>query len=149
MVGVAFFNYFVETTRMPDVVAGFIKARDWPPLAVMCAILFLLVVLGCFMDSIAIVFITTPVLFPLVKSLGFDPIWYGIMTVMIVEFGLVTPPFGLNVFVVAKMIPEVTTWGAFQGVMPFILSDFVRLALLIAFPGLVLWLPKLLFPAVP
>jgi TRAP-type C4-dicarboxylate transport system permease large subunit len=88
-------------------------------------------------------------LFPLVKSLGFDPIWYGIMTVMIVEFGLVTPPFGLNVFVVAKMIPEVTTWGAFQGVMPFILSDFVRLALLIAFPGLVLWLPKLLFPAVP
>jgi tripartite ATP-independent transporter DctM subunit len=149
VVGVSFFNFFIETTRMPSLMVEIIEAQNWPPLAVMCIILLFLIALGCFMDSIAIVFITTPVLFPLVQSLGFDPVWYGIMTVMVVEFGLVTPPFGLNVFVVAKMIPEVTTWGAFQGVLPFIASDVVRLAVLLAFPGLVLWLPRLIFGAGP
>ena len=147
VVGVSFFNYFVEATRMPTLMVAMIEARHWPPFAVICAILLVLVVLGCFMDLIAIVFITTPVLFPLVRSMGYDPVWYGIITVMVVEFGLVTPPFGLNVFVVAKMIPEVTTWGAFQGVMPFILSDILRLAVLIVFPGLVLWLPRLIYGA--
>jgi len=149
IVGVSFFNFFVETTRMPSLMVEIIEARNWPPLAVMCAVLLFLIALGCFMDSIAIVFIFTPVLFPLVKALGYDPVWFGIMMVMIVEFGLVTPPFGMNVFVVAKMIPEVTTWGAFQGVLPFVASDVVRLAVLLAFPGLVLCLPRLIFGSGP
>ncbi len=105
----------------------------------------LLVILGCFMDSIAIVLIMTPFLYPIVQDLGYDLIWFGIVMVMVVEIGLMTPPFGINVFVINAMNPEIRLGQAFTGVMPFIAADVVRVALLISLPVLTLWLPGLLF----
>jgi len=145
IVGVAFFNFFIESAGLPQAIAGFIEGHDFGRWTVLLGIIALLVVLGCVMDSIAIVFITTPVLYPIIVKLGFDPVWFGLLMVMIVELGLITPPFGMNVFVISNMVPEVDTWGVFQGVTPFIIADLVRLALLLAFPIIALWLPDLLY----
>jgi TRAP-type C4-dicarboxylate transport system permease large subunit len=110
----------------------------------MAMIVAVLILFGMFLDTMAILFILTPVIYPIVIGLGYDPIWFGIIMIMLVEIGLITPPIGINIFVVAKMVPQVTTWGAFQGVTPFIIADIVRIALFLIFPGLVLFLPGLL-----
>ena len=89
-------------------------------------------------DSIAMLLLTVPVVYPLAQAAGFDPIWFGIITVITVEMGLITPPVGMNVFVIKSVAPEVPISDIFRGVMPFILSDIVRLTLLILFPGLAL-----------
>ena len=83
---------------------------------------------------------------PIVLQFGYDPVWFGIIMIMVIEFGVLTPPIGMNVFVISKMVPQVTTWGAFQGVSPYIAADVVRIGLLMLFPGIVLLLPSLLFP---
>jgi TRAP-type C4-dicarboxylate transport system permease large subunit len=111
----------------------------------MLLLIVVLIALGCFMDSIAILFIVTPVIFPIVISNGFDPIWFGIIMIMVVEFGLITPPIGMNVFVLSRIVPDISTWKIFAGVLPYIGADVVRIALLFIFPPLVLWLPNLLF----
>jgi C4-dicarboxylate transporter DctM subunit len=103
------------------------------------------VILGCFLDSIAILFIVTPLIFPIVVGNGFDPIWFGIIMIMVVEFGLITPPIGMNVFVLSRIMPDVTTWTIFRGVTPFLAADTVRIVILLAFPALSLWLPGLIF----
>ena len=108
-------------------------------------IMAVLILLGCFLDSIAILFIVTPVIFPIVVGYGYDPIWFGIIMVVIVEFGLITPPFGMNVFVLSKVIPGISTRVAFSGVGPYILADFVRIGLLMLVPQVVLWLPNFLY----
>ena len=90
------------------------------------SIIVVLILFGMFLDTMAILFILTPVIYPIVIGLGYDPIWFGIIMIMLVEIGLVTPPIGINIFVVAKMVPQVTTWGAFQGVTPFIIADIVQ-----------------------
>lgn len=144
VIGVSFFDYFMQASRVPEALSTFVQSLDLSPAMIMAVILIILVLLGCVMDAIAIVFVTTPFIFPIIVDLGYDPVWFGIITVMVVEIGLVTPPFGMNVFVIARLVPEVTTWGAFQGVMPFIAADIIRIALFLAFPGLVLLLPNLL-----
>ena len=99
-----------------------------------------------YLDSIAILFIFTPIVFPLVTQAGFDPIWFGIIMIMVIEFGLMTPPIGMNVFILAKIVPKLKLSDAFAGTVPFIIADVVRIVLFVLFPGLVLFLPKLLFP---
>lgn len=144
IIGVSFFNYFIESAGLPQTVVDFIASHNFSGWQVMAGIVVLLLVLGCVMDSMAIVFITTPVLYPIVTKVGFDPVWFGILMVMVVELGLITPPFGMNVFVIANVSKE-RTWTAFQGVVPFIVADVVRLGLLFAFPAIALWLPRLLY----
>ena len=144
IVGVSFFNYFIESAGLPQTVVDFIAHHNFGPWTAMVGIIVLLLLLGCVMDSMAIVFITTPVLYPIVTKAGFDPVWFGVLMVMIVELGLITPPFGMNVFVIANVSQE-RTWTAFQGVIPFILADILRLGLLLAFPAIALWLPHLLY----
>ena len=90
------------------------------------------------------VLLTLPVFFPLIVSLGFDPIWYGVLVVCIVEIGLISPPVGMNLFVLSTLLPQVRTTTVFRGVLPFIGADIVRLALIIAFPPIALWLPSLM-----
>ena len=145
VIGISVFEYFLQAARVPQGVEAFVQGLAWGPTGAMILIIAVLILLGCFLDSIAILFIVTPVIYPIVISYGYDAIWFGIIMVMIVEFGLITPPFGMNVFVLSKVVPGITTGDAFSGVGPYILADFVRIGLLLAFPAIVLWLPNLLY----
>jgi TRAP-type C4-dicarboxylate transport system permease large subunit len=99
------------------------------------------VVLGCLMDALAMVILTVPIIFPVIKELGFDPIWFGVIIVMTVELGLIHPPVGMVVFVIKSVIQDVNFSTIFAGVLPFIVTDLLRLVILIAFPVIALWLP--------
>jgi C4-dicarboxylate transporter DctM subunit len=99
-------------------------------------------VLGCLMDAMAMVILTVPIVFPVVTALGFDPIWFGIIIVMTVELGLIHPPVGMNVFVIKSVIKDVNMSTIFVGVLPFVVTDLIRLVLLILFPLLATWLPQ-------
>lgn len=145
LIGVEFFQYFMEASRLPEAIVSFFTGLEAPRIIVLLMLVGLLILLGCVMDSIAIVLIMTPFLYPIVLDLGYDLIWFGIIMVMVVEIGLMTPPFGINVFVINAMIPQIRLGQAFAGVMPFIAADVLRVALLIAIPALTLWLPGLLF----
>jgi len=145
IIGIAVFEYFLQAARVPQGVEALISGMGLGPAGVMALIVLVLIVLGCFLDSIAILFIITPLIFPIVVANGFDPIWFGIIMIMVVEFGLITPPIGMNVFVLSRIMPEVTTWTIFRGVIPFIAADVVRIGILLVFPALSLWLPNLIF----
>jgi TRAP-type C4-dicarboxylate transport system permease large subunit len=97
--------------------------------------------MGCFLDAMAMVILMVPIVFPVIIQLGFDPIWFGVIIVMTVELGLITPPVGMNVFVINTMVREVSLVTIFRGVLPFVLTDVFRLVILIGLPGIVLFLP--------
>jgi C4-dicarboxylate transporter DctM subunit len=103
------------------------------------------VLLGTAMEELSMILLTVPVLFPLVVHLGFDPLWFGILVVVVVEIGLISPPVGMNIFVLRTLLPNVSTGTIYRGVMPFVVADVIRLGILIALPGLSTWLPHLLF----
>jgi tripartite ATP-independent transporter DctM subunit len=147
LVGISIFEFFITSAQFPQQMARFIEGLALPDTVVMLGIVAFLILLGGFMEVIAIIFITTPFIFPIIVGMGYDPIWWGIVMILVAEFGVITPPVGMNVFVVAKMVPETTIAGVYQGIMPFLLGDTVRLILLLAVPGLALWLPNLLFGA--
>ena len=105
-------------------------------------ILLMYLVLGCLMDAMAMVILTVPIVFPVVTALGFDPIWFGIVIVMTVELGLIHPPVGMNVFVIKSVIKDVNMSTIFIGVLPFVVTDLIRLVILIVFPLLATWLPQ-------
>jgi TRAP-type C4-dicarboxylate transport system permease large subunit len=106
----------------------------------MCAYLLL----GCILDGMSIILLTVPLIYPIVEALGFDLIWFGILVVVAVEVGLITPPIGLNVFVIKSVMPDLNEPTIFRGVAPFIVTDIVRLALLVFIPGIALYLPSLM-----
>ncbi len=145
IIGIAVFEYFLQAARVPQGIEAFITGLGLGRWGTMALIVAVLVILGCFLDSIAILFIVTPLIFPIVVGNGFDPIWFGIIMIMVVEFGLITPPIGMNVFVLSRIMPDVTTWTIFRGVMPFLAADTIRIVILLAFPALSLWLPGLIF----
>jgi len=117
---------------------------DWPPFAILLAILAVYLVLGMVLESLSMVLLTVPIFAPLVSELGYDLVWFGILVVVMTEISLITPPVGLNVFVLKTVLPDVALGAIFRGVVPFILADIVRVALLLAVPGLALWLPGLM-----
>ena len=98
-------------------------------------------VLGCLMDALAMIILTVPIIFPVITALGFDPIWFGVIIVMTVELGLIHPPVGMNVFVIKIVVPDVSFFTIFIGVLPFIVTDIIRLVILIAFPIIATYLP--------
>jgi len=112
------------------------------PWLVIAAILVIYVALGCVFESLSMILLTVPIFFPLVLELGYDPIWFGIVVVVITEISLITPPVGLNVFVLRGVLPDVTTSTIFRGVTPFWIADLFRLTLIVAVPALSLWLPS-------
>ena len=97
---------------------------------------------GCIMDALAMIILTVPIVFPVITALGFDPIWFGVIVVMTVELGLIHPPVGMNIFVIKSVIDDVKISTIFYGVIPFIVTDILRLIILICFPILALWLPS-------
>ncbi|MCP5367739.1 MAG: TRAP transporter large permease [Hyphomicrobiales bacterium] len=140
IIGAEIFGYFLSVSRISFSLVEIVGSLDLPPYAVLLTVLILYVLLGCVMDSIAMLLLTVPVVYPLIESAGFDPVWFGIVTVITVELGLITPPVGMNVFVIKTVAPDIPIKEIFKGVFPFVLSDLVRLALLVAFPWLALGL---------
>jgi len=136
------FSYFVAASRLSSALAGFIGGLAMPPLGILIAILILYVILGCIMEVFSAMLITMPILFPLVVSLGYDPIWFGVITVIMLEMGLITPPVGMNVFVIAGMARDVPMYTIFKGIWPFVLAMVICIVILIAFPQIALFLPK-------
>jgi TRAP-type C4-dicarboxylate transport system permease large subunit len=151
LLGAEFFNSFIALTQLPVLLASFVTEGGFSPLVVVAAILLLYLLLGCLMDSMAMILLTIPVFFPLIMTLEFGmsaeetAIWFGILTLIVVEVGLITPPLGLNVFIINKMAGDVKISDTFRGVVPFLLSDVLRVILLFSFPGISLFLIRL-FP---
>ncbi|MGB1026532.1 MAG: TRAP transporter large permease subunit, partial [Rhodospirillaceae bacterium] len=140
IVGAEIFGYFLSVSRISFSLTELVVSMNLPPFAILMMVLLLYMLLGCVMDSIAMLLLTVPVVIPVIIQAGFDPIWFGVITVITVELGLITPPVGMNVFVIKSVAPDVPIAEIFKGVVPFVISDFVRLALLILFPWLALGL---------
>lgn len=140
IIGAEIFGYFLSVSNISTSLLNFVTSMDLAPYAILFCILLLYMVLGCVMDSLAMLLLTVPVVYPVVIAAGFDPVWFGVVTVITVELGLITPPVGMNVFVIKTVAPDVPISEIFKGVFPFVLSDLVRLGLLILFPSLALGL---------
>jgi tripartite ATP-independent transporter DctM subunit len=142
LIGALLFGYFLTITQVPQKVTEFLTGLGIGPYGVLALIMVMYLILGCLMDAMAMIILTVPIVFPVVTELGFDPIWFGVVIVMTVELGLITPPVGMNVFVIKSVIHDVTFSSIFKGVSPFIVTDVLRLIILIAFPIIALWLPS-------
>ena len=142
MMGAAVFNFFIETTQLPQLLIQWVNASGLPPLGIVVLMIAFYLVLGCFMDALSMILLTVPFVFPVIKSLGLDPIWFGIVIVTVVEVGLITPPIGMNLFVIIGVAKDLDIRKLVRGVIPFVICDVVRVALLIAFPVLATWLPS-------
>lgn len=140
IIGAEIFGYFLSVSRISFELVDFVAGLSLSPFAILLAVLLLYMVLGCVMDSIAMLLLTVPVVFPVIEAAGFDPVWFGIVSVITVELGLITPPVGMNVFVIKSVAPDIPIQQIFKGVFPFVLSDIVRLGLLVLFPSLALGL---------
>lgn len=141
LIGAALFNFFLENTGLPQFLIGRIEASGLSPLAVMVLILVFYLILGCFMDSMSMILLTVPLLAPVALQLDYSLIWFGIVVVTVAEIGLITPPIGMNLFVVQAATRGVSSGTVVRGILPFVAADLLRLVLLLAFPALVLWLP--------
>ncbi|MGA1060087.1 MAG: TRAP transporter large permease subunit, partial [Burkholderiaceae bacterium] len=150
VLGAAAFNTFLALSQMPQELAAWIGTLQVSPYVVLVAILVFYLLLGCVMDSLSMILLTIPILFPVVSVLDFGlppeqaAIWFGILVLIVVEVGLITPPVGMNLFIIQSMAPDVPMQATYRSVLPFVLSDLLRVALLVAVPGLTLWLPQLM-----
>jgi len=142
LIGALIFGYFLTITQTPQNVTEFLTGLGVGRYGVLALIMLMYLVLGCLMDALAMVILTVPIIFPVVTHLGFSPIWFGVIIVMTVELGLIHPPVGMNVFVIKSVVKDVSFATIFKGVIPFILTDLIRLVILIAFPIIALWLPS-------
>lgn len=141
IMGAYVFNSFLALTTIPMKLAGWVGGLGLPPMAVMIAIVAVYFVLGCFIDANSMVLLTIPIFFPLVTSVGFDPIWFGVIIVLMVELAAITPPLGLNVYVISGVAQDVPMQRIFRSVIPFVVVDFVVVGLLLAFPILATFIP--------
>lgn len=141
LIGALLFGYFLTITGTPQKVTEFMTGLGLGRYGVLALILLMYLILGCLMDAMAMIILTVPIVFPVVIALGFDPIWFGVIIVMTVELGLIHPPVGMNVFVIKSVVGELRFSTIFRGVAPFIVTDLVRLAILVAFPVIATWLP--------
>ncbi|RJP67426.1 MAG: TRAP transporter large permease [Comamonadaceae bacterium] len=143
VLGAGVYNTFLALSQLPQEAAAMVGGSGLNPWVVLIAILAIYVVLGCFMDSLSMILLTIPVFFPVVTALDFGmppehfAIWFGILVLIVVEVGLITPPVGMNLFVINSMAKDVPIMDTYRGVIPFVLSDFMRTALLVAFPAIV------------
>jgi tripartite ATP-independent transporter DctM subunit len=141
LIGAILFGYFLAVTQVPQNITGFLVGLGLGAYPTLLLILLLFLIMGFFLDAMAMIILMVPIVFPVIVELGFDPVWFGIIIVMTVELGLITPPVGMNVFVINTIATGVSLQTIFRGVLPFVLTDLVRLALLVLFPALVLFLP--------
>jgi len=144
-IGAMIFSVFFAVSGVPSKIAFFIQTARVQPIFVLIGVYCMFIFLGMFIDTIAMQLLTLPIVFPIVLSLGYNPIWFGIMVVKMVEVGLITPPFGLNVYVVKGAAgADVNLGDVFRGIWPFLAMDFLTISILTAFPQMTLWLPGLM-----
>ncbi|QYZ69581.1 TRAP transporter large permease [Neotabrizicola shimadae] len=141
--GALVLNQFINLSGVSGATVDYISSLNLSPFMVVLVFVAFYLVLGCLMDGFAMIFLTVPIIAPIIAGLGYDLIWWAIVTVVVVEISMITPPVGLNVFILRAMLPNVPVLQIFRGVLPYIAGDFVRVALILAFPGLALWLPHL------
>ena len=144
VVGAMIFANFITFTGMPDALGEWIRALGADTTTLLIVVSLIYIALGCVMESMSMLLLTIPVFVPVMTSLGVDPVWFGILLVCVVEVGLITPPVGMNVFVIRAMVPSVGVGGIWRALAPFIVADVVRLAILIGAPSFVLFLPRVL-----
>lgn len=142
--GAVVFGHFMAITRIPFALANWVGALALPKYAVMSVIILMYMAGGCFMDSLAMIMLTIPIFYPVVMDLGFDPIWFGVIIVLVTEMGVVTPPVGVNVYVVHGIAKDVPLETIFKGAFPFMLALFTCIAILLAFPQIATFLPNLI-----
>ena len=142
--GASIFSSFITVTKMPDALVTQISDLAIPPLAVIFILMLVYLILGSIFDAVAAMVITMPFVLPLIIDLGFHPIWWGIVLVMVIEVGMITPPIGMNVFVLYGVAKNIKLQTIFKGIFPFFYADLIRISVIIIFPGLALWLPGLL-----
>ena len=146
LIGAEFYSSFLALSQLPQALAEWIGELGFSPFAVLLTIVFLYLILGCVMDALAMILVTVPVFLPVMLALDFglspeaDIIWFGIIVLCVVEVGLITPPIGINVYVINSMAKGVSMTDSFKGIVPFFLSDLVRIGLIIAFPATATWL---------
>lgn len=143
--GAFVFVEFINLTGVHKGIESFVSAAGIPPVVVISIMVLIYILLGCFLETISMMLITIPIFFPIVIGLGYDPVWFGLLVVIVAEVGLITPPIGINLFVIKSMAPDIRIQSIFSGVVPFIVADLVRVTIIVLFPGIVLWLPGLLF----
>ncbi len=143
--GATIFGHFLALSRIPLEVGQAVAQLTWPGWAVMAMICFIYLIGGCFVDALALIMLTIPIFYPTTMELGYDPIWFGIVIVMVGQMGIITPPVGINAFVVKGIAKDVPLETVFKGTIPFLLALIVGTAVIIAFPGFVTWLPDLMY----
>lgn len=144
LVGALVFTYFITYARIPEALGGWIKGLSLPPVTIIFIILFTYLVLGAVFDEISAMLITLPFVLPIVTGFGYDPVWWGVINVVIIELGMIIPPIGIIVFILYGLAPDIPMRTIFRGVAPFVVADLLLLAVLVLFPQISLWLPKML-----
>jgi tripartite ATP-independent transporter DctM subunit len=142
--GALVLNQFINLSGISGDAVRFIESLGLQPWQVIACLIVFYVILGCLMDGFAMIFLTVPVIAPVVFGLGYDLVWWGIVTVIVVEISLITPPIGLNVFVIKAMLPKVPVTQIFKGIFPYLFADVLRLLAILLFPAIALWLPSVM-----
>ncbi|RTZ95792.1 MAG: C4-dicarboxylate ABC transporter permease [Deltaproteobacteria bacterium] len=147
--GAVIFGKFLAVTRIPFNIASWVGGLDLPPYMIMTAVIGVYFIGGCVMDALALIMLTIPIFYPVVMNLGYDPIWFGIIIVLVTQMGVITPPVGINVYVVygvaQSVVGEVPLESIFKGIIPFLLAVVIGTVILMVFPQLVLFLPNLMY----
>lgn len=147
ILGAALFGEFVNLTGVHEGLLHVVQESGLPPFGIILLMIVLYILLGTVLESLSMILLTVPIFFPIILALGYDPVWFGILVVMVVEIGLITPPIGVNLFVIRSVMPDIPMMTVVRGVIPFIVADVLRILLIAAVPALSLWLPNLLFKA--
>ena len=145
ILGAALFGEFVNITGVHEGLLTMVQGSGLSPFGVILVMIAIYLVLGCVLESLSMILLTVPIFFPIVTALGYDPVWFGVLIVVVVEIGLITPPIGVNLFVIRSVTPDIAMGSIVRGVLPFITADLLRVLLIASVPALSLWLPNLLF----
>ena len=140
--GALIFGHFLAVAKLPLVLAEWVGGLPLPPTAIMAFIILLYLIGGCFLDALALIMLTIPIIYPVVLVMGFDPIWFGVITVLVTQMGVITPPVGVNVYVTKGIAGDVPLETIFKGILPFLAALIVAAAILIAFPQIATFLPS-------
>lgn len=141
LIGAYILQYFLTISQITDHLVGWVVGMGLNRYVVLCTLIVIYLVLGCLMEGLSIIILTIPITYPLVLKMGFDPVWFGVMITVLIEMGLITPPVGVNVFIIAGVAKDVPMQSIFRGIAPFVLAMLVLVVLLMAFPQMALYLP--------
>ena len=145
LIGAQVFGSFITITRFPMFLANFIGGLNVSPYVILAIILVIYTFLGCIMDALPMILVTIPIFYPIMIRLGFDPVWFGILLILVINLGMITPPVGLNCYIMAGVAKDIPLTTIFRGVIPFVFSLFIGIVIITIFPGIVLWLPNVLY----